>query len=104
MSRDWIHYLKWRLCLRNFFTEEQRSTVRFLWTKVFNTNDIHKEIFRVYCGECVSREAVHNWVDKIIKDGRKSQTMSDYFALLRMGLMKVAQISENTSMLRVSTH
>jgi hypothetical protein len=25
---------------------------------------IHKEMFAVYGGKCLSREAVHNWVEK----------------------------------------
>jgi hypothetical protein len=25
---------------------------------------MHKEMFRVYGGKCLSRKAVHNWVDK----------------------------------------
>jgi hypothetical protein len=35
-----------------------------LWTKGINTKDIHKEMFRVYVGKCLSRKAVHNWVEK----------------------------------------
>jgi hypothetical protein len=27
-------------------------------------NDIHKEMFSVYCGKCLSRKAVHSWVEK----------------------------------------
>jgi hypothetical protein len=26
--------------------------------------DIHKEMFCVYCGKCLSHKAVHNWVEK----------------------------------------
>jgi hypothetical protein len=41
--------------------EEQRSVLRFfLWAKGLNTKDIHKEIFPVYGGKCLSRKAVHN--------------------------------------------
>jgi hypothetical protein len=39
-------------------TEEQRSFVRFLWEKGLNEKDIHKEIFLVYGGKCLSRKAV----------------------------------------------
>jgi hypothetical protein len=28
------------------------------------TKDIHKEMFPVYGGKCLSRKAVHNWVEK----------------------------------------
>jgi hypothetical protein len=34
-----------------YTTEEQRSVVRFLWTKGLNTKNIHKEMFPVYGGE-----------------------------------------------------
>jgi hypothetical protein len=47
-----------------YTTEEQRSFVRFLWTKALNKKDIHKEIFSVYGGKCLSRKAFHNWVMK----------------------------------------
>jgi hypothetical protein len=42
--------------------EEQRSAVHFLWAKGLNAKDIHKEIFPVYGGECLSRKMVHTWV------------------------------------------
>jgi hypothetical protein len=43
--------------------KEQRSlVVFFLWAKGLNAKDIHKEMFPVYSGKCVSRKAVHNWV------------------------------------------
>jgi hypothetical protein len=45
--------------LKVYATEEQRSVIRFLWAKGINAKDIHKEIFRVYCGKCLSRKAVH---------------------------------------------
>jgi hypothetical protein len=45
-------------------TEEQRSVVLFLFAKGLKGNDIHKEIFPVYCGKCLSRKTVHNWVEK----------------------------------------
>jgi hypothetical protein len=35
-----------------------------LWTKELNAKDIYKEIFPVYGGECLSRKAVHSWVEK----------------------------------------
>jgi hypothetical protein len=44
-------------------TEEQRSVVGFLWAKVLNAKDIHKEIYPVYGGKCLLRKAVHNWVE-----------------------------------------
>jgi hypothetical protein len=36
----------------------------FLWEKGLNAKDIHKEMFPVYSGKCLSRKAVHNWVEK----------------------------------------
>jgi hypothetical protein len=45
-------------------TEEQRSVVRFMWVKGLNAKDIHKEIFPVYGGKCLSLKAVHNWVEE----------------------------------------
>jgi hypothetical protein len=34
----------------------------FLWAKGLNAKDVHKEMFPVYDGKCLSRKAVHNWV------------------------------------------
>jgi hypothetical protein len=50
--------------LEEYSTEEQRSVMRFLWAKGLNENDIHKEMFPVYDGKCLSRKAFHNWVEK----------------------------------------
>jgi hypothetical protein len=36
----------------------------FLWAKGLNAKDIHKEMFPVYGGKCLSRKAVHKWVEK----------------------------------------
>jgi hypothetical protein len=44
--------------------EEQRYVLRFLWAKALNAKYIHKEIFPVYGGKCLSRKAVHNWIEK----------------------------------------
>jgi hypothetical protein len=45
-------------------TPEHRSVVHFLWAKGLNEKDIHKEMFPVYGGKCLSRKAVHIWVEK----------------------------------------
>jgi hypothetical protein len=45
-------------------TEKQSSVVRFLLTKGLNEKYIHKETFPVYGGKCLSRKAVHIWVEK----------------------------------------
>jgi hypothetical protein len=50
--------------LEECITEEQRSVVRFLWAKELNAKDIHKQMFPVYGGKCLSRSARHSWVDK----------------------------------------
>jgi hypothetical protein len=39
--------------------EEQRSIVRFLWEK-----ESHKAMYPVCGGKCLSRKALHNWVEK----------------------------------------
>jgi hypothetical protein len=45
-------------------TEKQRSVVRFFFVgKRLNAQDIHKEMFPVYGGKCLSRQTVHNCVD-----------------------------------------
>jgi hypothetical protein len=38
--------------------------MRFLRVKGLNAKDIHKEIFPVYGGKCLSRKVVDNWVEK----------------------------------------
>jgi hypothetical protein len=48
--------------LQECTTEEQSSVGSFLWARGINAKDIHKEMFRVYCGKCLSHKAVHNWV------------------------------------------
>jgi hypothetical protein len=49
--------------LEGYIIEEQRSVMRFfLWA---NAKDIHKEVFPVYVGKCLSRKAVHSWVANV---------------------------------------
>jgi transposase len=43
----------------------------FLWIKGLNTKDIHKEMFPVYGGKCLSRKAVYNWVKKFSQECSK---------------------------------
>jgi hypothetical protein len=45
-------------------TEEQCSDVCFLWAKGLNAKDIHKEMFPIYGGKCLSCKVVHNWAKK----------------------------------------
>jgi hypothetical protein len=47
-------------------TEDKCSIVRFfLWAKGHNAKDINKEVFPVYSGKYLSRNAVHSWVEKL---------------------------------------
>ena len=50
---------------------EQRGVVRFLWAKNMEATDIHKEMLPMYGEHCLSRQAVHNWVQKF-SEGRTS--------------------------------
>jgi hypothetical protein len=56
--------------LEEYTTEKQRSVMRFLWARRLNAKDIHKEMFYVYGGKCLSRKAVHKWVEKF-SQGRR---------------------------------
>jgi hypothetical protein len=51
--------------LEEHTTEKQRSIVRFLWAKELNARDIHKEMYPIYGGKCLSPKAIHNWVEKL---------------------------------------
>jgi len=35
-----------------------------LWAKKMEAKDIHKEMLPMYGEHCLSRQAVHNWVQK----------------------------------------
>jgi hypothetical protein len=41
--------------------------VRILWAKELKAKDIERQIFPVYGWKCLSRNAVHNWVEKRCK-------------------------------------
>jgi hypothetical protein len=41
--------------------------------KRLNVKDIHIAMFPVYCGKCLSRKALHNWVEKF-SEGRSKVT------------------------------
>jgi hypothetical protein len=64
-----------------------------LWAKGLNAKDIHKEMFPVYGGKCLSRKAVHNWVEKRFADDVQ----------VAMKVQKWLRHSQKISMLRVST-
>jgi hypothetical protein len=44
-----------------YSAEEQRSVVLLLWAKVLNAKDVHKEMFPLYGGKCLSLKAVPPW-------------------------------------------
>jgi hypothetical protein len=46
--------------LEEYTTTEQRSAECFLWAKGLGAKDIHKEMFPVYGGKCLSYKAAHN--------------------------------------------
>jgi hypothetical protein len=50
--------------LEEFTTEEQNSIVRILSAKRLNAEDIHKGMFPVYGGKCLSPKAVNNRVEE----------------------------------------
>jgi hypothetical protein len=56
--------VKMETLLEEDTTEEQRSDVRFLWAIGLNAKDIHKEMFAVYDGKCLSCTAFHSRVAK----------------------------------------
>jgi hypothetical protein len=45
--------------------EDRSSVVHFSRAKRLKAKDIHKEMFPVYDGKCLSRKAVHNRVAKV---------------------------------------
>jgi hypothetical protein len=51
--------------LEGCITEEQLSVVRFLWAQGLNAKDIHKEMFPVYGGKCLSHKAIPKWVANV---------------------------------------
>jgi hypothetical protein len=63
--------------LEVYNTEEQHSVGHFLWAKQLSAKDINKEMFPVYGGNCLSRKAVYNWIEKFPQGRRKSQMMPD---------------------------
>jgi hypothetical protein len=69
-------------------TEEQRSVVRLLWAKGLIEKGIHKEIFPVYIGKCLSCKAVppgwQNFADEEVEtEMRKWLRQSPKASVLR---------------------
>jgi hypothetical protein len=57
--RRLVSIVKTATVLEVYTTEEENSLMRFfLWAKGLNAKDIHKEMFSVYGGKCLSRIAV----------------------------------------------
>jgi hypothetical protein len=50
--------------LEGYNTEEHRSVVRFFVGKRTRCKDTDKEMVPVSDGKCLSRKAVHNWIEK----------------------------------------
>jgi hypothetical protein len=48
-----------------YTTENQHSVVHFLWAKGLNAKDIHKEMFPVYVGKCLSHKVVPSCLVKV---------------------------------------
>jgi hypothetical protein len=65
-----VSVVKMATVLEDCTNEEHCSVVRFLRAKRLNAKVVHKEMLLVYCGKCLSRKAVHNWVEKF-SQGRR---------------------------------
>jgi hypothetical protein len=51
--------------LEEYTTEDQRSVVRFFCGQKNTMNRIFiKKMFPIYSGKCLSRKAIHTWVEK----------------------------------------
>jgi hypothetical protein len=80
-------------------TEEQRLVVRFLWAKGLDTKDIRKEMFSRFDEKCLSRKAVHNWVEgfsqkrsKVADDGTEVRKwLKQQFLLISCGLRRTSK-------------
>jgi hypothetical protein len=48
-----------------------------LWEKGLNAKDVHKEMFPVYGGNCLSHKAVYSWSRNSLKDVQNSLMMPD---------------------------
>jgi hypothetical protein len=60
--KGWFQLSEWRPCLRRVLPKNR--VLFFLWAERRSAKDIHKEMFSVYGGKCLSRKAVHNGVEK----------------------------------------
>jgi hypothetical protein len=93
-----VSVVKMEIVNEEYYTEEQHPVVRsFLWEKGLNAKDINKEMLPVDGGKCLSRKAVHNWIENF-SQGRSKD--SDDETEVRKWLRQQTK----TSTLRVSTH
>jgi hypothetical protein len=76
-----VSVVKMSTVLEDCTTENRRSFAHFLWAKGLHAKDIHEEMLSVYGGKCLSRKAVHNWVEnfsqgrsKVAEDDSQAQT------------------------------
>jgi hypothetical protein len=82
-DRAWgVYYRRTAFCYASFLS------------KWLNAKDIHKEMFPVYAGKCLSRKAVHNWIEKFSQGGSK---VADH---ARRG----AEVAETTVKRHTHTH
>lgn len=45
--------------------EEQHKVVCFLWTQGLSTDEVNKEVLKVYYEKRMSRKAIYNWIQKL---------------------------------------
>jgi hypothetical protein len=53
-----VSVVKIATLLEECITEKKCSVVSFLWEKGLSAKDIHKDMFPVYVGKCLSRKAI----------------------------------------------
>jgi hypothetical protein len=79
----------------------------FLWAKRLNVKDIHKEMFPVYGGKCLSRKAFHNWVEKHGKrfadDEEVEMEVRKWLKATQAITSQFRSISQNNSSLIISS-
>jgi hypothetical protein len=76
-----VSVVKTATVLEVLTTEEQRSVGLHLWEIGLTAKNINKEMFPVYGGNCLSRKAVHNWVQKFSQ--RRSKVADDETEVLK---------------------
>jgi hypothetical protein len=60
-----VSVVKMTTVFEECYTEEKHFIVSIFVGKGHNAKDIHKEMFPVYGGKCLSCKAVHNWVANV---------------------------------------